>query len=55
MVNFNIKQDGMLILKGSYFYCEGHLAARPVEEQSKDSRYCRECLHRANKILEAVK
>ncbi len=40
---FNVARDMELIAKGSHFWCSGHLGAVSVDEQSVDSRYCRQC------------
>ena len=45
---FNIKRDVILITEGSHFFCQGHLGAVSIEEQSHNPNYCRECL----KIIE---
>ncbi len=41
---FCAEEDTMLIAKGSHFLCYGHLSAVPVEEQSHNLKYCRDCL-----------
>jgi hypothetical protein len=38
-----IKEEYALIAAGSHFWCETHLSAIPVADQSRDSRYCRVC------------
>lgn len=40
---FDTARDAALIKAGTHFYCQSHLTARPVEEQSEDPRYCRGC------------
>jgi hypothetical protein len=40
---FNIQTDSTLIAKGSHFFCQGHLGAVVIEEQSRDETYCSEC------------
>ena len=40
---FNIRKDLELIGQGTHFWCEGCLVAKANEEQSLDSRYCKEC------------
>ncbi len=40
---FDATRDAALIKAGTHFYCQGHLCARPIEEQSADPRYCRSC------------
>ena len=43
MAEFNIERDNMLIAKGSHFWCEACLVAVPLDDQSKDPRYCQGC------------
>jgi hypothetical protein len=38
-----IQVEYAAIAAGSHFWCETHLAAVPVTEQSADPRYCRDC------------
>jgi hypothetical protein len=40
---FDIKRDNELIAVGSHFWCEGHMTARPIDDQSPDPRYCLVC------------
>ncbi len=40
---FNIERDGALIAQGGHFFCQGHLTAVVIEEQSKDEKYCFAC------------
>jgi hypothetical protein len=40
---FDDTRDKALIKAGTHFYCQGHLVARPKEEQSDDPRYCWSC------------
>lgn len=40
---FDCARDTALIKAGTHFYCHGHLGARPLEERSRDSRYCQGC------------
>ena len=51
---FDNKRDKELIATGSYFYCEGCLAARPLDNQSPDSRYCQGCYNFLAKEAEEV-
>ena len=42
---FDIGRDNALIMKKTHFFCQGHLGAIPIEEQSPDDdSYCAECL-----------
>jgi len=42
---FNAREERALIAKGTHFFCDGHLGAIPIGEQSPDdARYCVECL-----------
>ncbi|KKN76943.1 hypothetical protein LCGC14_0365950 [marine sediment metagenome] len=41
--HFNIQMDKALCEKGSHFFCQGHLSAVPIEEQSRNIEYCSEC------------
>lgn len=43
MSYFDIKRDNELIAAGTHFWCEGHLAAVPVDDISLDLRYCQGC------------
>lgn len=40
---FDIEKDKALIDKGSHFFCQGHLAAVVIEQQSRDPKYCFDC------------
>ncbi|MDO8491345.1 MAG: hypothetical protein Q7T04_04955 [Dehalococcoidia bacterium] len=40
---FNIATEEPLILKGSHFFCLGHLCTVPIAEQSDNPDYCRGC------------
>lgn len=41
---FNITEDNILVKKGSHFFCQGHLSAVEVEKQSRNEKYCLDCL-----------
>lgn len=38
-----IKRDNELIAAGSHFWCNTHLTAVPLDDQSPDPRYCQGC------------
>jgi hypothetical protein len=40
---FDCKQDNELIATGTHFWCQTCLIARPIDDQSPDSRYCQSC------------
>jgi hypothetical protein len=40
---FSIKRDNELISAGTHFWCEACLIARPIDDQSPDTRYCQGC------------
>ena len=40
---FNIKKDGELIAKGTHFWCEICLTAKPLDDQSPVPRRCFSC------------
>jgi len=40
---FDAKRDRELIAAGTHFWCETCLIAKPLGEQSPDSRYCQGC------------
>jgi hypothetical protein len=40
---FDITRDRMLVDKGSHIFCQGHLGAVPIEEQSRNPKYCKDC------------
>ena len=41
---FNIQKDSSLVATGDYFFCQGHLGAVAIKEQSQNPNYCQECL-----------
>jgi hypothetical protein len=41
---FNDKRDDALIASGTHYFCRGHLRAVPVETQSNNPAYCKNCL-----------
>lgn len=43
MSYFDIKRDNELIAAGTHFWCDGHLSAVPVDDMSRESRYCQSC------------
>ena len=43
---FNIKRDNYLIAKGTHFWCYGCFVAQPVEAQSANMKFCRDCDNR---------
>jgi len=50
MTKFDIKKDSELTSTGSHFFCQGCLQAKPIEEMSKDYRYCQECYDRMKEV-----
>lgn len=40
---FDIKRDNELIAAGTHFWCEACLMAKPVDDMSRDQRYCQGC------------
>ncbi|MFC1869866.1 hypothetical protein ACFLYE_01180 [Chloroflexota bacterium] len=40
---FDIRRDNELIAAGTHFWCQTHGTAQPLEKQSPDPRYCKEC------------
>lgn len=53
---FNVKRDNELIAAGTHFWCEACLVAKPVDDMSRDQRYCQGCydflVYEASLLLE---
>ena len=40
---FDIKSDSVLLAEGSHFFCQGHLSAVAIKQQSHNPNYCSDC------------